>query len=599
MKLRWPEHRRVITGIAIGLVTLSIYLTPHRGHETADSIPTRLIPVLLLTQGNLDFDAYLASFDRKFPRIDQHFYFLRKIGAHYVSFFPVAPGILLTPLYAPFVLYHQAQHPSPDEWLAFADRAERIAAPGIASLSVVLLYAILICMGASPARASVLSVIYAFGTNVFSNFAQHLWQHGFCAVFVEAAILVALLRRNRAGWWQFLFIGGLLGIATGCRPTTIAIASVVLVWVAEWRKERLIHLATGFAIVFAPIAIYNYQTYGSLFGGYQSRLAYATLIGHHQPLLSVWKSISEQGAIFLALLVSPGRGVLFYFPLGIVSIFGLYIALKRRDAWASLYIWLAVGALVHVFLVWLSTRNYDWVGGHSWGPRYLSEVEFVLVIMLLPALQEARTAITPSLVASLAVVSIFIQVVGVYAFSDWNSWPIEIRQLPSRVWWWRDNPVSRALGRRPVIHELISHGTVQTSPLKLVAAVPSRRVRAQHQDALLMHVPSELQFVVPDRATYVFGSFGFVPGAYRNGGATKGAEFRVSWVQANEEVELFRRFVNPSEVPGDRRLRSFAERLPDKPGGRVVFQINPGRSKDTSWGWTVWTDVGLLTDEVR
>jgi hypothetical protein len=94
-------------------------------------------------------------------------------------------------------------------------------------------------------------------------------------------------------------------------------------------------------------------------------------------------------------------------------------------------------------------------------------------------------------------------------------------------------------------------------------------------------------------ATEVSGNFGFVPGAYQNGGHTKGAEFSVAWTNGQERVEIYKRFLNPFEVEADRGLQNFREDLRGFTGGRLIFQTKPGPSKDASWGWTVWTGIAI------
>ena len=102
-----------------------------------------------------------------------------------------------------------------------------------------------------------------------------------------------------------------------------------------------------------------------------------------------------------------------------------------------------------------------------------------------------------------------------------------------------------------------------------------------------------MEFAVPPGATHVSGSFGFVRGAYQNGGRTKGAEFSVVWTDGDKRVEIYKRFLDPFSVKADRGLQDFRKNLGDVSGGRLLFEISSGPSKDASWGWTVWTDIEI------
>ena len=107
---------------------------------------------------------------------------------------------------------------------------------------------------------------------------------------------------------------------------------------------------------------------------------------------------------------------------------------------------------------------------------------------------------------------------------------------------------------------------------------------------MIMHAPSEMIFEVPAGATEINGAYGFVPGAYSNGGKTNGAEFVIHWSSGGEPVVLLERFLDPVNRVGDRGLQKFSVKLP-KSTGRVFLRVNPGPFGQFAWDWTGWTGI--------
>ena len=109
----------------------------------------------------------------------------------------------------------------------------------------------------------------------------------------------------------------------------------------------------------------------------------------------------------------------------------------------------------------------------------------------------------------------------------------------------------------------------------------------------VLHAPSEMTFNLPPKAQEISGSFGFLSGAYSNGGNTNGAEFVVVWSNGLEQAELFRRALDPVNVPGDRGLQHFKVALGHVSGGRLYLRVEPGAFGNYAWDWTGWTGIEI------
>ncbi len=114
--------------------------------------------------------------------------------------------------------------------------------------------------------------------------------------------------------------------------------------------------------------------------------------------------------------------------------------------------------------------------------------------------------------------------------------------------------------------------------------IDSRRV-------MIMHAPSEMVFDVPSGAGEINGYYGFVEGAYSNGGKTNGATFSVIWADGNNEpIVLHERFLDPRHKVNDRGLQKFHAKVPQG-RGMVYLQIGPGPFNEFAFDWTGWSGI--------
>ena len=129
------------------------------------------------------------------------------------------------------------------------------------------------------------------------------------------------------------------------------------------------------------------------------------------------------------------------------------------------------------------------------------------------------------------------------------------------------------------------------APISYEALNPPSEETIDKRRVIVMHAPSEMVFEVPSGAGELNGAFGFIPGAYSNGGRTNGAEFIITWSSGSgEPVILFERFMDPLNRLNDRGLQKFNVKLP-KSTGRVTLRVNPGPYGQFAFDWTAWTGI--------
>ncbi|HYP09088.1 MAG TPA: hypothetical protein VER03_22875 [Bryobacteraceae bacterium] len=376
------------------------------------------------------------------------------VGMRFYNFYPVAVPTLAAPVV--FVLERTIAVLQP--WLApIAERmptevrraflkgdlirssafVEILVASLIIALAAVVMYGMAREV-VSPARALIAAFVFAFCTSAWSTGSRALWQHGPSMLLIGIAVWLALVARRRPEVVQY--IGAPLMLALFVRPTNIVPLAgfTVFVWICFRRSF------VRFALWAAPIAIgfclASDVTYGTILAPY----AFAKRV--NAPGLGVHP---EMWAAFTGNMISPARGLLVFTPIVLLCLYGLFR--RASDPYER-----ALKALMIAIIGghWLLITLYeDWWGGHSFGPRYFSDLTPVFVYLLTPSIallfRRSQGKHTVAFVA-LAAISFFIHLRGATAWAtmEWNMSP-SIRDYPGRIWDWRDLQFLRGLGDSP------------------------------------------------------------------------------------------------------------------------------------------------------
>lgn len=402
-----------------GAAALAMYLANGRTIGSGDTIGPALVPVALLRHGTIDLSAYTAALA---PPGMLPYYLRQRDGGAWPIYSP-APGMLVAPLYLPAVRWFGRVPRTPAEWVDAALRWQKYAAALITAISVGVFCDLLLALGASMTPVSLLTLAYGLGSQAWSISAQALWQHGPATLGLLLVARAALAFRRRATLGVAIGGGIALGLVAAVRPSALAVALPIAVW-GGWRARRTAYrLGWGLPAVIlgGGWVAYSRWLLGASLGMYRDAFGAPTFDA------------------LAGLLISPARGLIPYFPVVLLAIPGM-LAAKRRGWTAAL----AAAALLHLLLV---TLHPDWGGGHGFGPRYMAEVQPVLLLLALPWLDRRprRTGVALALVGW----SVFVQVVGAFRYPAgcWDDDPVQVESAPGRLWDWVDNPVSREVRR--------------------------------------------------------------------------------------------------------------------------------------------------------
>lgn len=385
---------RLAPGAAVALfcLWLSIYVVFGDGtfHNRADEWYPYAATESLAKHGGLGMDSLLWAADTV-PYPWQRF---GRDGDLYPIFSPIqsAAGV---PLYRLAL-----QFPS----LGLA-RTTLLTNGIVSALTDVLLFAILLRLGFSTG-ASLLTVAgYAAGTIAFVHAKGYFSEPITALCLVLAAYgLLAWRARGAGGYLALTGLG--LGLAFLNRPTyALAVPIFALFILATWRRS-----GQGVASLVASIAAVAVP-----FAACLAAQGWLDWLRFGNPLdLGYADQATRFTAPFLVglvgELVSPGKGLLIYCPVLLLSLLGARRLWARDPAFAALCLAL-VGVYVALYAPW-----HAWFGGsHAWGPRYLLPVvPFAAIPMaeVFEAVLARRRAGVLVLSSALLAWSVAIQVAG-------------------------------------------------------------------------------------------------------------------------------------------------------------------------------------------
>jgi hypothetical protein len=144
-------------------------------------------------------------------------------------------------------------------------------------------------------------------------------------------------------------------------------------------------------------------------------------------------------------LISPSRGLFVFSPVMLLALYGIYTKFRRAD---FRLIDGALAAIIGLHWIMISTFKHWWAG-HSYGPRFFTDMMPYMAYFLLAGLYELTSPakqirwrqIGMGIFAVLASISIAIHYIGANqtAVSSWPRWPVEVDTHPSvRLWDWTD-----------------------------------------------------------------------------------------------------------------------------------------------------------------
>jgi hypothetical protein len=181
-----------------------------------------------------------------------------------------------------------------------------------------------------------------------------------------------VLRSARKGFFFSALAGLFLGLSVFAHPTSLifvpAFVIYALLYGMRHNIKNIIFFVTILAIVLFCTGFVNYLRFASFteFGyGYFSSLS--THDG--------WRGL-------IGILISPGAGLVFYFPPAVLLPLAAKYFYKENKALYFLCTYIIVANWIYIGTLSFGSEPIAWSGGIAWGPRYLIPVLPFIIVML-------------------------------------------------------------------------------------------------------------------------------------------------------------------------------------------------------------------------
>lgn len=242
-----------------------------------------------------------------------------------------------------------------------------------------VMFRMLLGMGAMPLNAFAAVMAYAFGTIAWVNamlFGGHQMAANFA--FFSFAGVWSLSRKASGGHVVAWFGAGLLaGLAALADYTAMYLAAVLAGYAIKkaGNASRILSFLCGGVVTASALAVYNAECFGNPWSLSYAHLGYEEFAaGSQQGVLGI--SMPDP-TVLAALLFSCARGLIFIMPVLCLSLAGFRTwtrGSKLASGIGARPEWSAEGVTVAFIVIGYLLMNagfYGWHGGWAFGPRYL------------------------------------------------------------------------------------------------------------------------------------------------------------------------------------------------------------------------------------
>lgn len=289
-------------------------------------------------------------------------------------------------------------------------QAAMLVNPIVTALTAAVLYLIGRQLTDSVRRAAALAYVFGLATLAWPYSRTFLREPLLGLLF--AAALLAYLKwqaANRVRWLAGML--GILAIATTVKSASIAVIPVfILLVMVDLLRERQRHRRLLLLVGITAIII---MLFGVLITANRSAAASLPLIQYVSGF-----TLTQMLTTIYGMLLSPGKGIIFYMPVIIAA--WMAIARARNDR----HLYLGFSVIVPLAVIISYGNNSSWYGGQVWGPRFLVPM---LPLMLIPLIDQLHRRSAWILIA----ISILLQLGPVTA--DWAVGHRPLNQL-QRPW---------------------------------------------------------------------------------------------------------------------------------------------------------------------
>jgi hypothetical protein len=375
---------------------LALYLGSFRWHG-GDDIPNSLLPYQIWRHQTFAFDEVRAWATAP-GMID----LIHEVRGRLLSTYPVAPAVLALPLY----LIPSVFGPLPSDTLLH--NLAKIAGSVITAFSVIVFYRAAV-RRASPRWALDCTFLYGLGSYAYSVSSQALYSHG----PAQLGVALGLLGLVSEGGVMTALAGFGFALSWASREDSAIFCFAAGLYVLLHRRQRLVAFAAG-AVLPVALNLSYWKYYSGVFRppyfGLQS-----AMFGH------------LDFHALLAMVFSPSRGMLFFFPAAGFGLWGAWRSWRKGD-YLALYL---VGACLGTWVAF--ALRTSWTAGNSYGDRYFAVVCLVLAFFCTELENVLRVNSTRRVLwATIFAYGVLIHAVG--ANFQWPGYRMTLEEQAATLW---------------------------------------------------------------------------------------------------------------------------------------------------------------------
>jgi hypothetical protein len=378
--------------------------------QSEDTVPALFIPLAVINDHTLYLDKYYEMMLARYPHPDDKDqtkgltpFYLRKVGNHYLSAFPIITPLLALPLYVTAIALHINF-----DWTNLAILSHLTGAIIISLASVLLYYMLQALLNLPTKKAMLLTFVYALCTVNLALVSQAMWQHGTVQLLMIAGLIFYFKffdTKNFTFLYTFSFCFTLAFLS---RPTAILPYGLLVLYVLLNHKNKfqnIMWLTLGALVPTLFFLWYNNTFYQVLANqGYSNQLTRNWLGDFPLSFVGVW--------------LSPSKGILTYSPVLIFSLIGLLRAIKTKPLHYRIYVLSALIVLVHTLII---SFWKHWFGGWSFGYRMTTDVLPFFILLMVPWISEELPKYFPLFIGLFAL-SVIVQLFGLVFFDGiWHA----------------------------------------------------------------------------------------------------------------------------------------------------------------------------------
>lgn len=399
------------------------------GSDSMWSIPAAMS---IIREGNIDLDEYEEItvtndlWGELVVRRDDHSA-VESIDGHLYTKFPVGTSLVAVPFL--FTMDKVSGHLlslDPDEYIRHIGPGvfERFIASFVVAVAAVFVY-LVAHLFLSTKRSLLLVFAFAFCTSSWSTASRALWQHGPSMLMLTITLYLILLAEKKP--WLIQFASIPLAFSYVVRPTNSIPVVLLTVFAFIQYGQYFLRYLLWAMIIAIPFLLFNLAVYDAVLSPYYlpQRLGSSNFL-----------------EALVGNLVSPARGLFVFSPVLLLSICGIVLKIKDKQFDKVDFFLLGI-----IFLHWISISSYGhWWAGHSFGPRFFSDMTPYFIYFLIPVLagiprlKGMRKAVLASALFCFVVFSLFVHYRGATSWDVhvWNARPVDVDRNPARLWDWHD-----------------------------------------------------------------------------------------------------------------------------------------------------------------